>query len=95
MNTFNRPPKESWGGKCKSLRIGSFCLLSWDSLDSYTGYDAAVAPTIANEFSTAAYRFRHSLFSPSLLFINNDGSPAINILLKDISFRPDVLVNDL
>ena len=63
-------------------------------LDSYSGYNAAVDPTIANEVSTAAYRFGHSLLSASLPLVNNDGSPAGDIMLKNAFFRPDILVSD-
>ncbi len=43
------------------------------AIGPYRGYDRAVDPAIATEFSTAAYRFGHTLLSPSLLLIDADG----------------------
>lgn len=64
-------------------------LLGKDALyDSY-GYDSTVDPTIANEFSTAAYRFGHSMLSDTLLRLNNDGTTidAGNLELRDAFFN--------
>lgn len=49
-------------------------LLGTDALSQYDGYDSTVNPGIANEFSTAAYRFGHSLLSPELQRLDADGN---------------------
>lgn len=71
-------------------------LLGSDALDAYTGYDSSVNPGIANEFSTAAYRFGHSLLSPELVRINEDGTVIDdgNLSLSDAFFSPDELTDN-
>lgn len=49
-------------------------LLGSDAISEYSGYDSTVNPGIANEFSTAAYRFGHSLLSPELQRLDADGN---------------------
>ena len=48
-------------------------LLGPGALGPYEGYDPRVDPGIANEFSTAAFRFGHTMLSPSLLHIDESG----------------------
>ncbi|QDT69730.1 peroxidase [Planctomycetes bacterium MalM25] len=65
-------------------------LLGVDAIDSYSGYDPDVNAGIANVFSTAAYRFGHSMLSTELLRLNADGTVADegNLSLSDAFFSP-------
>lgn len=46
-----------------------------DKLGEYKGYDAAVNPSISNEFATAAMRFGHTLINPLLHRLNESFQP--------------------
>ncbi len=50
-------------------------LLGRNALSPYRGYDATVNPSVANEFSTAAFRLGHSLLQNDVEFMDNSGSP--------------------
>ena len=64
-------------------------------LSEYNGYDPTVSPNIANEFSTAAFRFGHTMLNNQLLRLNDDGSviPEGNILLRDAFFDANLLLD--
>lgn len=69
-------------------------LLGPHGLDRYRGYRADVNPNIANVFSTASYRFGHSMLNSELLRLDNSGNPiaAGNIALRDAFFNPDEIL---
>jgi len=65
-------------------------LLGGSGLKPYRGYKADVDPTISNEFATAAYRFGHSLLSPTLLRLdaNLEEIEAGSLSLAGSFFQP-------
>ena len=66
-------------------------LLGRDAIDRYAGYDQTVDPSIANEFSTAAFRM-HTLINDEIGFIGNDGREVREaISLADSFFNPSLL----
>jgi peroxidase len=70
-------------------------LLGRDALSSYRGYNANVNPGIANEFSTAAFRFGHSMLGDDVEFLDNDGEEVAEELpLAHAFFNPQA-VKDL
>jgi hypothetical protein len=67
-------------------------LLGSRALARYQGYNASVNPTIANEFSTAAFRFGHSTLNDDIGFFDNQGRPVRDELaLADAFFKPSLL----
>jgi hypothetical protein len=65
-------------------------------ISSYQGYDSTVDPSIANEFSTAAYRFGHTMLSSELLRLDENGNTADegNLALLDAFFNPSEVENN-
>jgi hypothetical protein len=68
-------------------------LLGPDALRPYKGLDAAGDASIAQEFSTAAYRFGHSMVSPQILRLRANGRTVArgNLSLRDAFFNPSAL----
>ena len=69
-------------------------LLGIEALEDYSGYDDTINPGISNLFSTAAYRFGHSMLPAELLRLDEAGQPiaAGHIALRDAFFAPDEIV---
>ena len=64
------------------------------SLNDYNGYNASVDPRIATEFSTAAFRFGHSMLSPQL-HMSTDGVNSIaSVPLRDAFFNPGLFASN-
>ena len=69
-------------------------LLGPNALSPYSGYNPTLNPGISNGFSTAAYRFGHSMLSPTLLRLKKNGHPipAGHLPLRDAFFNPHELI---
>lgn len=67
-------------------------LLGRRAITRYKGYDSTVNPGIANEFSTAAFRFGHSTLNDDVEFFGNDGRAVSEELsLAEAFFNTEVL----
>ncbi len=77
------------GAQIQNITYSEFLplLLGSDALGTYEGYDPGVDPTIASEFSAAAYRVGHTLLSPNLHLLDDDGE-STHVGLRDAFFRP-------
>jgi hypothetical protein len=70
-------------------------LLGSRAVAPYQGYDPRVNPGISDEFSTAAYRFGHSLLAPDVQFLNNDATTKFpQMSLAQSFFNPGAVVQN-
>ena len=65
-------------------------LLGPGAIGSYNGYDPKVAPTIANDFSTAAFRVGHTMLPSNLLRVDASGRQS-QVSLARAFFRPSLI----
>ncbi|CAN5261362.1 peroxidase family protein [soil metagenome] len=67
-------------------------LLGSNNLQPYKGYNPRVNATVSTEFSTAAFRFGHSMLGNDIEFLDNNGNEiAEPLALKDAFFNPAVV----
>lgn len=62
-------------------------------LEPYKGYNENINPGIMNIFSTAAYRYGHTVINSTIVRMGNDGNihPDGNLQLKDAFFNPPMI----
>ncbi len=86
------------GAEMQAITYNEFLpiLLGPNALEPYTGYNANVNSGIANVFSTAAYRFGHSMLSSVLLRLEANGNPIPegNLQLADAFFHPNEIIDN-
>jgi len=71
-------------------------LIGEGAIADYTGYDASVDPGLSVEFTGAVFRLGHTLLSPQLRRIDEDGDAisAGHIALRDAFFAPDQITSN-
>jgi len=71
-------------------------LLGDEGIGRYDGYDQSVEASIGVFFSTAAYRFGHSMVSGTLLRLDSGGNEIADghVSLADAFFNPTLLVEE-
>lgn len=69
-------------------------LLGKDALEAYRGYDPDIDPSVTMEFATAAFRVGHTMLSPQILRLQEDGSESAlgHLTLQNAFFRADVVL---
>ena len=65
-----------------------FDLLPLDNNTYYTGYDQNVNPSMANEFTTAAFRFGHSMIRNQYSRADQSNKKFAKVNLGEMIFRP-------
>ena len=85
------------GAEMQAITYNEFLpvILGPDAIPPYTGYDPSVDPGIENAFSTASYRFGHTMLSPVLQRLKKNGQPipAGHLPLREAFFNPQAIVD--
>ncbi|MDY7024064.1 MAG: peroxidase family protein [Cyanobacteriota bacterium] len=84
------------GAEIQAITYNEFVplLVGSNTLEDYDGYDPSVNSSISNEFSTAAFRFGHTMLSPQIERINPDGTPEESVSLRNGFFNPNLAIED-
>lgn len=71
-------------------------LMGNGAISPYSGYSPSVDASIANIFSTAAYRFGHSMLSPELQRLDQNINVIAegNLELRDAFFNPEAITDE-
>ena len=84
--------KKHVGALMQSVTYNEFlpALMGPNPLRPYRGYNPLVFPNISNVFSTAAYRFGHSMLNTDMLRLDNKGNRIAegNLSLAEAFFNP-------
>ncbi|HEY7090832.1 MAG TPA: peroxidase family protein, partial [Tepidisphaeraceae bacterium] len=78
-------------GEIQSITYNEYlpAILGSSAINSYSGYKSWVNPAISTEFSTAAFRFGHSMLADDVEFLDNNGEDVQDEMpLKDAFFNP-------
>jgi hypothetical protein len=69
-------------------------LMGQNAVKPYAGYNANVNPGIANEFSTAEFRFGHSMLGDDVEFLDNNGQDVRGeVSLAQAFFNPNLVAS--
>ncbi|MGK7955991.1 MAG: peroxidase family protein, partial [Crocosphaera sp.] len=81
------------GAKIQNITYKEFLPLLLDDqvIPKYEGYDDTVNPGIFTEFSTGLFRFGHTMLSPQLLKVDENGN-VDSVALRDAFRNPDAIV---
>lgn len=78
-------------GLIQSVTYNEFLplLLGEGAMGAYEGYDPTVDPSMANEFTTGAFRLGHSLLNKKILRLDENLNDVGSLRLRRAFFRPD------
>lgn len=81
------------GAQHQAITFNEFLpvLIGADAVGEYRGYDPSVDPSIASEFSAAAFRVGHTMLAPDLLLVGADGRQE-RVSLAASFFNPRMVV---